>query len=74
MARLAIRATGDRSKRESVTTGERHVIATITEYNSPILEVEVRHSDGETTYVVYEYTFGKRYMKHSTITYWDKTA
>lgn len=33
MARLAIRATGDRSKRESITTGDRYVRAEVHLHN-----------------------------------------
>lgn len=75
MARLAIRATGDRSKRENITVGDNNVVVYISEFNAPQLCVEAYH-DSETAtthYVVSVHHFGKWYKKYDTATLWNNS-
>jgi len=76
MARLAIVAHGDRTARESKSTGDNAIMCTITEFGSAIMRVTATHDPKKstTTYEVYTQSFGRYVKVYETVTYWNKEA
>lgn len=72
MARLAIRATGDKSKRENVTTGDRVIHVHCYEGNNEVHRFSiVDQGNGTIEYQSASKQFRRWYTKHVEITYYN---